>query len=165
MIGSLFLITGCESEKTNNVSDDKKLSYTNKFECTRTETSTTQQVYYITKQDALNEEDSGKQAVEIEFSRSYDFNESGDKLLAYYDMTTYNYLVDYDMNALKEYFENDCKNKDKSTYKSCNVTLKNKVITVISEVDLNSEASKEFLSTATLDSIKENYAESPYSCR
>lgn len=162
IMGSLFLIVGCGNTKISS-SDD--ISYTNKFECSRKEASTTQQVYYSTKQYPSNESDNGKTAVETESSRIYDFNKNGDKLLAYYDITTYNYLVDYDMNAQKAYFETTCKNIDKNTYKSCNVTLKDKVITIISEVDLNSEESKKYLSKATLDSIKENYLESSYTCK
>lgn len=55
-------------------------------------------------------------------------------------------------------------NEDKNTYISCNVSLKDKTITVITEVDLNSEIANEYLTIATLDKIKDNYAESPYKC-
>lgn len=164
LVSSLLLATSCENTKANN-GDPEKISYTNKYICTRTETSNTSQVYYLTKEEVLNESDAGKQAVEISFSRSYDFNKAGDKLLAYYDITTYKFLVDYNMESLKKYYENDCKNKDQKTYKTCEVSLKDKVITVVSEVDLNSEESKEYLSTATLEAIKENYASSPYKCQ
>lgn len=156
---SLFLITGC------NANQEKNKTYTNKYECSRKENLTTNQVYYITKIENLNEIDNGKTAVEVEITRSYDFNTTGDTLLAYYDITTYNYLIDYDMSALKTYFENTCKNIDKDTYKSCNVSLKDKVITVISQVDLDSKTSKEYLSTVSLDTIKQNYNESPYICK
>lgn len=47
VLSSLFLVTGCGKENTDN-NGTKELSYTNKFECSRTETSTTSQVYYIT---------------------------------------------------------------------------------------------------------------------
>mgnify|MGYP004633085889 CR=1 FL=1 len=164
MLSSLFLVTGCGKENTTN-NGTKALSYTNKFECTRTETYTTSQVYYLTKQETLNEEDNGKTAMETTIARSYDFNKSGSELLAYYEITTYNFLVNYDMEAIKEIFEETCKSKDKDTYKNCNVSLKDKTITVVSEVNLNSDASKEYLSSVTLDSIKENYAESPYTCK
>ena len=69
------------------------------------------------------------------------------------------------MDAMKKVFEETCESKDKNTYKNCNVSLKDKTITIVSEVDLNSEESKEYLSNVTLDSIKENYAESPYTCK
>lgn len=35
--------------------------------------------------------------METTIARSYDFNESGSELLAYYEITTYSFLVDYDM--------------------------------------------------------------------
>lgn len=164
VFSSLFLVTGCGKENIDK-NGTKELSYTNKFECSRTETSTTSQVYYITKQEVLKDEDSGKTAMETTIARSYDFNKNGDKLLAYYEITTYNFLVDYDMDAMKKVFEETCESKDKNTYKNCNVSLKDKTITIVSEVDLNSEESKEYLSNVTLDSIKENYAESPYTCK
>ena len=164
MLSSLLLVTGCGKENTTN-NGTKALSYTNKFECTRTATSTTSQVYYLTKKETLNEEDNDKSAMETTIARSYDFSKNGDKLLAYYEITTYNFLVDYDMDAMKKVFEETCESKDKNTYKNCNVSLKDKTITIVSEVDLNSEESKEYLSNVTLDSIKENYAESPYTCK
>lgn len=161
-----FMLTGCgkDSEVNNNDSDVKNLTYTNKFECKRSEKYTTSQMYYKTKQEVLNDADSGKDAVNITYTRSYDFNKDGSKLLAYYDITIYDFLVSYDMNALKKYYEDECKNQDNKTYKSCNVNLKDKTITIISEVDLSSETASEYLSTATLDKIKDNYAESPYKC-
>lgn len=164
VVGSLFLTVGCESKQSTDNSGTKELSYTNKYECSRKEKYTTQQIYYKTKEYSKNDADSGKEAVELEISRSYDFNESGDKLLAYYDIMTYNYLVDYDMEAQKKYFEEDCKTQDKDTYKSCEVTLNDKTITVTSEVNLDSEKGKESFSGATLDLIKENYSGSPYTC-
>lgn len=160
----LFLITGCQDNNSGE-DDTKELTYTNKFECTREETLIIRQVYYMTKEDDKNNEDDTKEAIKVKYSKVYDFNKSGDKLLAYRDITTYTYLVDYDMEAQKKYFEDECKNKDKNTYKSCQVSLNDKVITVISEVDLESDTSKEYLSTATLDMIKENYAESSYICK
>ena len=54
---SLFLITGCDTNK------EKDKTYTNKYECSRKESFTTNQVYYITKIENLNEIDNGKTAV------------------------------------------------------------------------------------------------------
>ena len=68
------------------------------------------------------------------------------------------------MDALKKYYEDECSKQDKKTYKSCNVSLKDKTITVISEVDLNFEIANEYLTTVTLDKIKDNYAESTNKC-
>ena len=161
-----FMLTGCGKDSTvnNNDGDVKNLTYTNKFECKRNEKYTTSQMYYKTKQEVLNDADSGKDAVNVTLTRSYDFNKDGSKLLAYYDITVYDFLVSYDMNALKKYYEDECSKQDKNTYKSCNVSLNDKTITIITEVDLNSETANEYLTTATLESIKDNYAESPYKC-
>ena len=99
-----FMLTGCgkDSGVNNNDGGIENLSYTNKFECKRSEKYTTSQMYYKTKQEVLNDEDSGKDAVNITYTRSYDFNKDGSKLLAYYDITIYDFLVSYDMNALKK---------------------------------------------------------------
>lgn len=121
-------------------------------------------MYYKTKQEVLNDANSGKDAVNVTLTRSYDFNKDGSKLLAYYDITVYDFIVSYDMNALKKYYEDECSKLDKNTYKSCNVSLNDKNITIISEVDLSSETASEYLTTATLDKIKDNYAESSYKC-
>lgn len=162
IFSSVFLAMGCESVKVNGSED---ITYTNKFECSRKETSTTQQVYYSTKEELLSEDDKGKNAVENELSKVYDFNKEGDKLLAYYDVVTYNYLVDYDMNEQKKYFEKTCDDIDKDIYKSCKVDLKDKTIIITKEADLNSKENKEQLSKTTLSSIKENFAESLYTCK
>ena len=105
-------------------------------------------MYYKTKQEVLNDANSGKDAVNVTLTRSYDFNKDGSKLLAYYDITVYDFIVSYDMNALKKYYEDECSKLD----------------TIISEVDLSSETASEYLTTATLDKIKDNYAESSYKC-
>lgn len=68
------------------------------------------------------------------------------------------------MNALKKYYEEECSKQDKNTYKSCSVSLKDKTITIVSELDLSFETVGEYLTTATLDKIKDNYAESLYEC-
>ena len=161
LFSCLFLTVGCSSGDNNT----KEITYTNKFECTREENFTVGQVYYITKKYSKNDDDSNKEAVKINYTRLYDFNDNGDKLLAYYDITTYNYVLDYDMEEQKNYFIEDCKNKDKNTYKNCIVKLEAKTITVTLEVDLNSDTSDEYLNTLTLKSVKENYLESPYTCK
>ena len=40
----------------------------------------------------------------MSLSRRYEFNEAGDKLLAYYDISTYEYFFDYDMDTQKNIF-------------------------------------------------------------
>ena len=41
----------------------------------------------------------------------------------------------------------------------------NKKIIITSEIDLNSEVAKEYLATVSLNDVKENYADTPYTCK
>lgn len=150
MVSSLFLF-GCGKEK-NNDSNKNNITYTNKFECAREDTLTKDQIYYATKEEPLNGEKGD--AVKVTYSRSYDFDKNGEKLLKYYDM-----------DKQKTYYENNCKQIDQKTYKSCNVVLDNKKIIITSEIDLNSEVAKEYLATVSLNDVKENYADTPYTCK
>ena len=150
MVSSLFLF-GCGKEE-NNDSNKNNTTYTNKFECIREDKLTKDQIYYATKEEPLNGEEGD--AVKVTYSRSYDFDKNGDKLLKYYDITTYDYILDYDMDKQKTYYENNCKQ-----------ILDNKKIIITSEIDLNSEVAKEYLATVSLNDVKENYADTPYTCK
>lgn len=161
MVSSLFLF-GCGKEE-NNDSNKNNTTYTNKFECIREDKLTKDQIYYATKEEPLNGEEGD--AVKVTYSRSYDFDKNGDKLLKYYDITTYDYILDYDMDKQKTYYENNCNEIDQKTYKSCKVILDNKKIIITSEIDLNSEVAKEYLATVSLNDVKENYADTPYTCK
>ena len=161
MISSLFLF-GCGKEENNN-SNKNDITYTNKFECAREDILTKDQIYYATKEEPVNGEKGD--AVNVTYSRSYDFDEKGEKLLKYYDITTYDYILDYDMDKQKAYYENNCKEIDQKTYKSCKVILDNKKIVITSEIDLTSEVAKEYLATVSLNDVKENYADTPYTCK
>jgi len=153
MVSSLFLF-GC-GKNENNDSNKNNITYTNKFECAREDTLTKDQIFYATKEEPVN----------VTYSRSYDFDKNGEKLLKYYDITTYDYILDYDMDKQKTYYENNCKQIDQKIYKSCNVVLDNKKIIITSEIDLNSEVAKEYLATVSLNDVKENYADTPYTCK
>ena len=161
MISSLFLF-GCGKEENNN-SNKNDITYTNKFECIREDKLTKDQIFYATKEEPLNDEKGD--AVKVTYSRSYDFDKNGDKLLKYYDITIYDYILDYDMDKQKTYYENNCKQIDQKTYKSCKVILDNKKIVITSEIDLTSEVAKEYLATVSLNDVKENYADTPYTCK
>ena len=161
MVSSLFLF-GCGKEE-NNDSNKNNITYTNKFECIREDKLTKDQIYYATKEEPLNGEKGD--AVNVTYKNIYDFDEKGDKLLKYYNVTTYDYILDYDMDKQKEYYENNCNKVDKDTFKSCKVTLDNKRITVSYEINLVSETANKYLSNLTLNSVKENYAESNYTCK
>lgn len=160
MIGSLFLF-GCGKEDNSN--NTNNITYANKYECSREEKLTKDQIYYATKEEPLNGETG--EAATVTYKNIYDFDENGEKLLKYYNVTIYDYLLNYDMNKQKEYYENNCNEVDKDTFKNCKVTLDNKKITVSYEIDLASETANEYLSTLTLASVKENYAEGPYTCK
>ena len=54
---------------------------------------------------------------------------------------------------------------DKSTYKSCDVTVEGNKIIVVDEVDLTSEMANLYLVSLTLKNIKNNYAQSTYVCK
>ena len=162
MIGSLFLC-GCGKNESNNNKEKENITYTNKFECTKEDTLTKDQVFYATKEEPVNGEKGD--AVKVTYSRSYDFDENGENLLAYYDITTYDYILDYDMDKQKAYYENNCKEIDQKTYKSCEVILDDKRVVVTSEIDLSSEVAKEYLTTVSLNDVKENYADTPYTCK
>ena len=161
MVSSLFLF-GC-GKNENNDSNKNDITYANKCECSREDKLTKDQIYYATKEEPLNGEEGD--AVKVTYSRSYDFDKNGDKLLKYYDITTYDYILDYDMDKQKTYYENNCKQIDQKTYKSCKVILDNKKIIITSEIDLNSEVAKEYLATVSLNDVKENYADTPYTCK
>ena len=133
-----------------------KVPETNAFEITK-------------KTGGENIDDVIKRAIKFKMNNKkiyvYDFDKKGEKLLKYYDITTYDYILDYDMDKQKTYYENNCKEIDQKTYKSCNVVLDNKKIIITSEIDLNSEVAKEYLATVSLNDVKENYADTPYTCK
>lgn len=157
----ITFVTACGNTENENTPDE--ITFTNKFECQRKEKYSVGQIYYKTKKEALTDESSNTDAVEATFSRLYDFNENGDKLLATYDIATYNYLVDYDMNEQKKFYETECENRNKESYDTCKVTIKDNIITVTMKGVL--ETFKDETTSITLDFIKENYKESPYTCK
>ena len=85
MVSSLFIF-GCGKEE-NNDSNKNNITYTNKFECIREDKLTKDQIYYATKEEPLNDEKGD--AVNVTYTRSYDFDKNGDKLLKYYNIRLY----------------------------------------------------------------------------
>lgn len=165
IISCLGLLSGCGKDKDSS----KEISYTNKYECSKSK------VYTENEYDALRrnritlnsgEEDTSAQAVEGTATRIYDFNEDGTKVLAVYDITKYKYLLDYNLEEEKVYFDKQCNNINEKSYKSCNVLLEDKTITITSEVNTTSDYNKEYYSDLTLDHIKESYAsDGTYTCK
>lgn len=114
------------------------------------------------KSTADSSDDTGI-GVEGKVSKIYDFNKEGDKLLAFYEVGTYKYVMDTDME--KEYFADKCSGYKEYGYKSCEVSLKDKTITIFREIDLNSDDIEDSASIMTLESIKGEYAEGKiYTC-
>ena len=105
IIGSVILLSGCGEQK-ELPSDDKKDEQvkTIQYECVRNETLTV--LNNRLKTDENPKENAGDQdvAVNMSLARRYEFNESGYKLLSYYDISTYEYVFDYDMDTQKNIF-------------------------------------------------------------
>ena len=165
LIVSLGLLAGCGNNKENA----NEISYTNKYECSKSK-NYTENKYNTLKENSFTinpgEEDTSAQAVESITSRIYDFNEDGSKVKSVYDVTKYKYLLDYDMEEEKAYFIKQCNSINKNNYKSCNVSLEDKTITITLEININSESNKEYYGNLTLDHIKESYAsEGTYTCK
>lgn len=165
IVGSVILLGGCGKKEELPKEDNKEQVYTNQYVCTRNETLTVLNNRLRTGQEPKSVANDQDIAINVSIERRYDFNEAGDKLLAYYDITTYEYVIDYDMNMQKEYFLSSCDKMDKSTYKSCDVTVEGNKIKVVDEMDLNSEMAKLYLVSSTMESIKNNYLESTYTCK
>lgn len=158
---SCIFLTACAKQENKNGS--KEITYTNKFECERKEELTAGQVYYRTKEYSLNDDKNDVLAVDITYKRIYDFNDAGDELLSYYDVAIYNYLIGYDMNIQKKYYDDECKNKYKDSTESCEVTLKENVITVTMKGSPSTY--KELDTPVTKETIMHDYEESPYTCK
>ena len=78
LVFMLIFLVGC-GKNENNDSNKNNITYTNKFECAREDTLTKDQIFYATKEEPLNDEKGD--AVNVTYTRSYDFDKNGDKLL------------------------------------------------------------------------------------
>lgn len=137
LIGAAILLTGCGNESLTN-DDITKKDYTNKFECSRTEKM-----------------DNGKG--ESKFTKIYDFNEDGTKLLGYYEIATHTYTTDVDMDSEKDRYLKNCESGKDYGYINCKVSIEGNIITVTKESDLNHENNKEEASKMTKESITKDY--------
>lgn len=142
-----LLLTGCGGKELTKDKDIIKKDYTNKFECTRTE-----KIY------------NGNGEVKI--TKIYDFNKEGDKLLGYYEIATYIYTKDVDMNEEKSKYLEGCESGKEYGYINCKASVKDNVLTVSKEADLNHENNKEEASTMTKESIAKDYEDGEmYTCK
>lgn len=168
---SLFtLLAGCESKKeTNeNITKPEEISYTNKFECSRVEKIKkfdldNKNAGRLT-QEQMKERENSPVAINEKINKIYDFTKDGSKLLGFYEIHTYEYVVDgYNMDKEKSSY--DCGNYEKYGFKSCEITTTNNSIVMTKVADLNSDYNKDLASKMTLESIKADYAEGDmYTC-
>lgn len=166
-----LLLTGCGDKEVTNGNGDEPKSYTNKFECVRSDNTSKYMIEkrYGKKYDSLEEEREASKNSEVgvsgEIRKIYDFNKSGDKLLHYYEIATYKYLVDVDMSREEENYKDGCDESSDYGYINCKVSVDGKTITVTKEADLDGDYNKEEAAKMTLESIKNDYSESDiYTC-
>ena len=138
IICAIILLSGCDSKKETkeNTTKPEEISYTNKFECYRNE----------------------------KISKIYDFNKEGSKLLAFYEIHTYEYVIDiYDMDKEKSSYS--CGEYENYGFKSCEITTTKNSIIMTKVADINSDYNKDMVSKMTLESIKSDYAQGDmYTC-
>ena len=138
IICAIILLSGCDSKKETkeNTTKPEEISYTNKFECYRNE----------------------------KISKIYDFNKEGSKLLAFYEIHTYEYVID-GYNIDKEKSSYSCGEYEEYGFKSCEITTTKNSIIMTKVADINSDYNKDMVSKMTLESIKSDYAQGDmYTC-
>lgn len=167
------LFTGCQKNNQDNTNKDNTVENTKKNEilCSTTSTITKYEI------DSYNKTSIGTTSEEVEARKNsptavntksgylYNFNEDGSKLLNYYEIKKYEYIIDYDMESEKEYYSNNCSQLNTNKYKDCTVELVDKTITVKQEINLNNDGYKNMATTLTKDKLLENYKEDEmYTC-
>ena len=138
IICAIIILSGCDSKKETkeNITKPEEISYTNKFECYRNE----------------------------KISKIYDFTKEGSKLLAFYEIHTYEYVIDiYNMDKEKSSYS--CGEYENYGFKSCEITTTKNSIIMTKVADINSDYNKDMVSKMTLESIKSDYAQGDmYTC-
>lgn len=138
IICAIIILYGCDSKKETkeNITKPEEISYTNKFECYRNE----------------------------KISKIYDFNKEGNKLLVFYEIYTYEYVIDiYNMDKEKSSYS--CGEYENYGFKSCEITTTKNSIIMTKVADINSDYNKDMVSKMTLESIKSDYAQGDmYTC-
>ena len=170
-LGAVLLLAGCESKKeTNeNITKPEGISYTNKFECSRVEKI---KKFDLDNKNAgrltseqMKERENSPVVINENIQKIYDFNEAGDKLLSFYEVHTYEYLLEgYDMNNEKENYS--CGDYKDYGFKSCTIATEENKIVMTKVADLKSDYNKDMAEKMTLASIKADYAEGDmYTCK
>ena len=157
-----ILAVGCQSKSTNKGGIDKE-SFTNKYECTRESTLTQYELEHrdtkslVLSEEELNEKNNGPLAVNKKIQKIYDFNEDGSKLLKYYDVEKYEYLIEVDMQEEKKYYEKECNNISSERYDGCDITIDGNTLIITKSNNLKSDMNKDMANTTTKDSLIEAY--------
>lgn len=169
-----ILFTGCQKSNQDNTNKDSTTgnTKTNEVLCSITSTISKYEIDNRTKTSigiSAEEVEARKTspiAVNYESGYLYNFTEDGTKLLNYYEIKKYEYIIDYDMESEKEYYSNSCNKLNASKYKDCKVELADKTITVKYEINLDNEGYKNMAATLTKDKLIENYKEDEmYTCK
>lgn len=169
-LGAVLLLAGCESKKeTNeNITKPEEISYTNKFECSRVEKIKkfdldNKNAGRFT-QEQMKERENSPVVINEKISKIYDFTKDGSKLLGFYEIHTYEYVLDgYNMDKEKSSY--DCGEYEEYGFKSCEITTTKNSIIMTKVADINSDYNKDMVSKMTLESIKSDYAKgNMYTC-
>ena len=104
------MLSGCDSKK-ESITKPEEISYTNKFECLRVEKIKkfdldNKNAGRLT-QEQMKERQNSPVAINEKISKIYDFNKERSKLLGFYEIHTYEYVVD-DYNMDKEKSSYSC---------------------------------------------------------
>ena len=170
IICAIILLSGCDSKKETkeNITKPEEISYTNKFECSRVEKIKkfdldNKNAGRLT-QEQMKERQNSPVAINEKISKIYDFNKEGSKLLGFYEIHTYEYVVD-DYNMDKEKSSYSCGEYENYGFKSCEITTTKNSIIMTKVADINSDYNKDMVSKMTLESIKSDYAQGDmYTC-
>lgn len=163
---ALLLLSGCENKTPGanareNSNKEKKMI--NTLKCTYKSDFKKYDLDYRDKNtlmtpELLEEKKNSPVVGHKENGYLYNFDESGNKLLNYYEITNYEYVVDYDMNSELEYYKKKCDKYSNVKYKSCDVTLNDKTISIKLEIDLNNEGYKNMAKSATKENTKASFS-------
>ena len=170
ILSVIILLSGCDSKKeTNeNINKPEEIGYTNKFECSRVEKI---KKFDLDNKNAgrltpeqMKERQNSPVVINEKINKIYDFTKDGSKLLGFYEIHTYEYVIDgYNMDEEKSSYS--CGNYENYGFKSCEITTSENSIVMTKVADLNSDYNKDMASKMTLESIKADYAEGDmYTC-
>lgn len=157
-----------KKETKENITKPEEISYTNKFECSRIEKIKkfdldNKNAGRLT-QEQMKERQNSPVAINEKISKIYDFTKDGSKLLGFYEIHTYEYVVD-DYNMDKEKSSYSCGEYENYGFKICEITTTKNSIIMTKVADINSDYNKDMVSKMTLESIKTDYAEGDmYTC-